>query len=314
MNLIAELCQNHNGSIEILLKMIKVAKANGATHAKIQGLYSSEITNRKEFNNKQNEIYRPFNVEIERIRKLELSFETEKLFVLECNRLKITPMITVFTHEGAIRAQKAGFTSIKIASYDCASLPLIKNCLKFATELVISTGATYWGEVEQTARYLHIHKKPEQKIAFLHARTIYPTPLNQVGLARMLALRFFGFDIGFSDHSMPEQTELIASKFAITLGANYLERHFTILDRDLTKDGPVSINPSDLNELSRFSQMDSAYKYSSLLNYDLNEILHLDSLEPTKSEIINRKYYRGRVASLKNGQYVFSWEEYEKET
>ena len=55
--------------------------------------------------------------------------------------------------------------------------------------------------------------------------------------------------IGFSDHTKPADTNLIASKLAISLGASCIERHFTILDENMTKDGPVSINPNQLKEL-----------------------------------------------------------------
>ena len=78
--IIAEFCQNHQGSIEILEEMIESAKSNGATHAKIQGLYSHEITKRTEFENQNSGMYRPYKNEVERLRKLDLSFETEKWF------------------------------------------------------------------------------------------------------------------------------------------------------------------------------------------------------------------------------------------
>jgi hypothetical protein len=84
MNLIAEFCQNHNGDRNILEAMIYASKENGATHAKIQGLYSDELTSRSEFEDSKAKIYRPYHAEYERLRKLDLSFETEKWFVEKC--------------------------------------------------------------------------------------------------------------------------------------------------------------------------------------------------------------------------------------
>jgi len=308
-NLIAEFCQNHLGSPEILKQMITEAKKNGATHAKIQGLYSEEITRREEFENPTGKLFRPYEKEVERLKKLDLDFETEKWFVNYCKQNSIIPMITVFTHKGVERAKLAGFKSIKIASYDCPSLPLIKSVLDFADEVVISTGATYWHEIVKTVSLIDQFKHSHQKIAFLHARTIYPTPLNKFGLLKMSALSVFGYKIGLSDHTKPEETNLIASKVAIILGAEYIERHFTILDRSKTKDGPVSITPKELSELRNFYEKSKKDQLNEISVQDLEACLTCESLEPTKEEIINRSYYRGRVASKNDGKYVFSWEE-----
>ena len=76
--IIAEFCQNHLGDKSILEKMIISAKNNGASHAKIQGLYSHEITKRDQFELPTNRIFRPYANEVERLSKLDLSIDTEK--------------------------------------------------------------------------------------------------------------------------------------------------------------------------------------------------------------------------------------------
>ena len=308
-NLIAEFCQNHLGDISILEQMVIEAKNSGATHAKIQGLYSDELTMRKEFEDPNGKLYRPYSNEVSRLKDLDLDFETEKWFVQYCIKNSITPMITVFTHKGLERAKSAGFKSIKIASYDCASKPLIKKVLEFADEIVISTGATYWKEICETIELINSCKKQSQIIALLHARTIYPTKLEDFGLLRMSALRCFGFNVGLSDHTKPSDTQLIASKIAIVLGADYVERHFTILEKEKTKDGPISITPIELRELRNFTQKHKEEQLIEIGNIDLLKSLPCKSLEPSKEEILNRDYYRGRVASTYNGIRVFSWED-----
>ena len=308
-NLIAEFCQNHLGDISILEQMVIEAKNSGATHAKIQGLYSDELTMRKEFEDPNGKLYRPYSNEVSRLKDLDLDFETEKWFVQYCIKNSITPMITVFTHKGLERAKSAGFKSIKIASYDCASKPLIKKVLEFADEIVISTGATYWKEICETTELINSCKKQSQIIALLHARTIYPTKLEDFGLLRMSALRCFGFNVGLSDHTKPSDTQLIASKIAIVLGADYVERHFTILEKEKTKDGPISITPIELRELRNFTQKHKEEQLIEIGNIDLLKSLPCKSLEPSKEEILNRDYYRGRVASTYNGIRVFSWED-----
>ena len=309
LNLIAEFCQNHLGNPSNLEQMVIEAKKSGATHAKIQGLYSEEITRREEFEDKNGKIYRPYDKEVTRLKGLDLSFETEKWFVEFCLSNSIIPMITVFTHRGVERAKLAGFKSIKIASYDCSSKPIIKKVLEFADEIVISTGATYWQEIIDTVELLNNFKNSSQKIALLHARTIYPTQLKDFGILRMSALAAFGFEIGLSDHTKPEETALVASKIAILLGANYIERHFTILNKEDTKDGPISITPAELKELKNFYKKSKIEQLSEVSQKDLLSTLACPSLEPAEEEITNRSYYRGRVASKYNNKVVYSWEE-----
>ena len=199
VNIIAEFCQNHNGDVEILNRMILEAKESGASHAKIQGLYSSELTNRPEFepeNQKEGSLLRPYQAEFDRLAELDLTLESESNFVEACKQAGIIPMTTVFTHLGLDRALKAGFRNFKIASYDCASRALISRILPHADELVISTGATMWNEIEMTSKLVSQEKKPHTKIAFLHARTIDPTPLDKMNISRMLFLRYLGWETG----------------------------------------------------------------------------------------------------------------------
>ncbi len=312
-NIIAEFCQNHNGDVDVLNRMILEAKQSGASHAKIQGLYSSELTKRLEFeldNQKEGSLFRPYKAEFDRLSKLDLSLEIETHFVEECKKSGIIPMTTVFTHLGLERALKAGFKSFKIASYDCASRELISRILPHADELVISTGATLWSEIELTSQLVAEKKSSHTRIAFLHARTIYPTPLDEMNISRMLFLRYLGWETGLSDHSRPEVDGLVASKLAIHLGASYIERHFTILARTETKDGPVSITPSELQALSNFSRKDPLLRYQELSELkNLAKICFgVSELEIDNREAANAKYYRGRVASWHNSKQIYSWE------
>ena len=51
VNVIAELCQNHNGDLKILDEMVAAAAEAKADYVKIQSLRSSDLTFRKRFEN-----------------------------------------------------------------------------------------------------------------------------------------------------------------------------------------------------------------------------------------------------------------------
>jgi sialic acid synthase SpsE len=290
--------------------MVEAAARAGATHAKIQNIYSHELTYRDEFEaNSPNQIfYRPYASEFERLSQLDLSEQDEKIFVEKCNQLGITPMTTVFTHDGVKRAIKAGFKSIKIASYDCESLPLIHKVANFATELVISTGATSLSNVKKT---LEMVQDKVPSLFVLHARTLYPNTLKNLNIMRMIQLSGLGCKIGLSDHSSTLQGDLSSSFLAISLGAEAIERHFTILPLDKTKDGPVSINQSQLAEIAAFANSSRRNKISWLAEF-LSDLSNQDSIaipseEFSEEEINNKHYYKGRLASQHKGQTCPSW-------
>lgn len=310
LKIIAELCQNHNGSIDTLLGMVNSAKKSGATFAKIQALYSDELVYRPQFedpNPGKFGMFRPYNLEKTRLANLDLTLEDEKKFVSHCENIGIIPMITVFTDKGVERAKIAGFRHIKIASYDCTNFDLINQVSNYCLSLHISTGATSISEITDLANFLKKLKFSKViDITILHCRTEYPNKLNSLTMNRMKWLSTLDFPVGFSDHSevfslngKKNETHNLASKVAINMGASVIERHFSILDPLSTKDGRISASPTDIKELINFSLMSQKLKDVDLEGFE-EEVLLIagtDDFEPTVEEWWNRKYYKGRVKS-----------------
>ena len=256
--IIAECCRNHNGQKEILKRQIHEAASNGADYVKIQAIRSRELTHRLQFDEgltdvsgKVLSIKRPYDSEFSRLSKLDLNIEDEAWFVEECWRAGVAPMITAFTISGVREIKNMGFEAIKIASYDCSSYPLLREVKKYWTTIFVSTGATLDNEIEKAAKIL----ADVPNLHMLHCLTIYPTPMEVLNLKRMSFLRKFTPNVGYSDHSHVETNQLWESKIALALGAQSIERHFTILEKDQTKDGPVSITPAQLKELNEFSKL-----------------------------------------------------------
>jgi N,N'-diacetyllegionaminate synthase len=316
IKLIAEFCQNHNGDFDLLKKMIEAAAKAGATHGKMQTIYANTLAYRPQFEDglAQNGIIkaikRPYEGEVKRLSMLEISEEETVNFIKICEENGLIPMTTCFVRSHVDRLSELGFESIKVASYDCASFPLLHELKDKFNEIVVSTGATYDNEVIHAAEILK-----DTNFSMLHCVTLYPTPLEQMHMARMEWLRTLSSSVGYSDHSLVSGTGLLASKAALTLGADIIERHFTLLAKNETRDGPVSINKEQLQELSEFSKlsnkdqllkMDNDYPNWRVVIGQKNRIL-------TDDELLNRDYYRGRFASPRGEgkageRMVFNWE------
>lgn len=310
--IIAEACQNHKGDLEILKDMIYAAKEAGADYIKIQSMLADELTQRKRFeqgiveNGIIKAIKRPYKPEYERLMPMDLNDGSHIWFVEECKRAGIKPLTTAFSLNRIPFLSSLDWDEVKVASYDCASYPFLKELKKYFRHLYVSTGAMYDSEIQKTTRIL-----TEHSFSLLHCVTIYPTPLKEIHLRRINWLRQFTTSVGFSDHTLIERDGLKASFAALYFGADVIERHFTVLDRNKTKDGPVSINPKELKELVDFSQLNKKeqekYIKKHIKEYDV--MLGQETRNLSEQELLNRDYYRGRFALKINGKVVYNWEE-----
>lgn len=314
--IIAEFCQNHKGDLNLLKEMVWAAAEAGATYAKVQSMLAGELTYRERFEQgswegeRMTAIKRPYQPEYERLRPMDLSDEAHWLFGEECSKAGIKPLTTVFTRARVPFVASLGWEAVKVASYDCASYPLIRELREQVEEgnfrhLFISTGATYDEEIETTAGLLE-----GIEYSFLHAVTIYPTPLSELHLGRMRFLSQFTPSVGLSDHTLVERDGIQASIAAMSLGATVIERHFTLLAKEDTKDGPVSIRPEELKQLVQFSRMET----EQLQDYvgreipDWEQMIGQERRRLSQVEELNRDYYRGRFASRVDGEVVYNWE------
>jgi N,N'-diacetyllegionaminate synthase len=317
MKLIAEFCQNHNGNFNILKQMIHDAAEGGATHGKIQTIYADDLSFRKEFetgsvdrNGQITCIKRAYQTEYDRLRALELTREQHRLFIEECQKFSIIPLTTVFNITRIAELKDLGWKTVKVASYDCASLPLIQELANYFEELIISTGATYDHEIETTAQYLNNRK---HRFTFLHCVTIYPTPLYEMNLKRMNYLRNFTSSIGLSEHSLVGKDGVNASLAAIYFGADTIERHFTVLPEDETRDGRVSIRKVHLQQLRDFEKLSKedqkSYLEEKVPMYE--KTLGSAKRELSHEELLNRAYYRGRFCNKIKEKQIYNWEDSE---
>lgn len=315
--IIAELCQNHNGDFAVLEKMVESVAKTGATHIKIQNIYADNLTFRSQFENGfiengiQKTIKRPYKEEYERLKKLELKTDQIEKFILLSKKYDLVPMTTCFSRDNIKEIKDLGFETLKVASYDCASFQMLRELKDNFKEIIISTGATYDEEIIKASKILS-----NFNFSFLHCITIYPTPLEDLNLSRIKWLKNFTKEVGFSDHTLVKKDGILASKLALAFGAEIIERHYTILEEDKTKDGPVSINQEQLKQLVNFSNLDKNEQFDEInsLNLDLNKIMGSETRNLTHLEILNRDYYRGRFASrrLNNNQpenMIYNWEE-----
>lgn len=318
VSFIAEFCQNHNGDFHILEKMVKSAALAGAQYGKIQHIYANNLSFRPEFESIPKSLgdiplsQRPYSQEYDRLKSLELSEEQIKNFIKICFDNGLEPMTTCFAREHVHRIKELGFSVVKIASYDCASFQMLREMSKVYDKIILSTGATFNDEIEHAVNILN-----DKLFALMHCVTIYPTPDNMANLSRLSWLKSLATSIGYSDHSKFDPgMDPLQSMAAIFLGAQFIERHYTILHSKDTKDGVVSIDENGLKLLRDFSNLSSGDQadYLERKHPNWRILLGTNNRELSKLELANRYYYRGRFVSRRKGFDnpmfgVFNWEE-----
>ena len=275
MKIISELCQNHNGNMDLLESMIKSAASNSDI-LKIQSIKADTFTNRKEY-----ESFRPFKEEYHRLKELELSKEDEEFFIFKCMEYGVDSMTTIFTPKHADYFNELGYTNLKISGYSIPAFDYGKELKSFNfKKLYFSASSLSLDEISLTIKNLR-----ELNIDFclLGCTCVYPTSIEKANIQNLPFYKFyFNLDeIGYSDHSNPYEDNLLTTKLAIFQGIDVLERHYTILDKDKTRDGKVSINANMLSELKRFSKLHKYEQYNELNKFN-------------DQQIFNHAYYRGR--------------------
>lgn len=320
MKFIAELCQNHNGDFDTLRRMVDAAAEGGASHIKIQHIYVRSLVYRPEFEEGleqggvQKAIRRPWQTEYNRLKGLELSEDECARFVEYVESLGLVPMTTCFARGDAEPIVQQGFRTVKVASYDCASFPMLRELAQRFDYLYVSTGATFDDELRHAADVLRQFAKG---YSLLHCVTQYPTPLEAMHLNRVRWLRQFADEVGFSDHSLVSRDGMVAAKAAVVCGAEVVERHFTIADPSETKDGPVSITKEDIQSLMAFACHSPADQRALLSEEHPDWELMLGQTERwlSDAELLNRDYYRGRFATPRRegahrvAEMIHNWEE-----
>jgi sialic acid synthase SpsE len=275
MKIISELCQNHNGDMEILEAMIKSASKHSSI-LKIQTIKADTLTNRSEYEN-----FRPFEGEYNRLKGLELSKEDEKFFIEKCKEYNVESMTTIFTPKHAEYFNDLGYTNLKLSGYSIPAFDYGNKLKDFNfKKLYFSASSLTLDEISLTIKNLR-----ELNIDFclLGCTCVYPTPLEKANLQNIPFYKFyFNLDeIGYSDHSNPYEDNLLTTKLAIFQGVDVIERHFTVLEKDDTRDGKVSVTADMLSELKRFSKLHKYAQYNELNKFN-------------EQQEFNHKYYRGR--------------------
>lgn len=270
--IIAEAGVNHNGSLELAKELVDIAAESGADAVKFQTFKTEKIISRyapkAEY---QIKTTGELESQLEMVKKLELSSSQFLELAEYCLAKGIEFMSTPFDMDSVdFLAEELQVVRLKIGSGEITNAPLLLKAAKTAKPVILSTGMSTLGEIEMALGVLafgyidngegqpsieafkqaYISDKGQnalqEKVTLLHCTTEYPAPFNEVNLKVMETLRHaFALKVGYSDHTPGISIPIAAA----TLGAEVIEKHFT-LDKNLPgPDHKASLEPGELTAM-----------------------------------------------------------------
>jgi N,N'-diacetyllegionaminate synthase len=246
--IIAEAGVNHNGDIQKAKKLIDVAVEAGVDFVKFQTFKADKLVSKSA----KKATYQTVNIndgddsQYTMLKNLELTHEDHLELMNYCSERNINFFSTAFDVEGVKYLNDLGLSFFKIPSGEITNYPYLKAVALCGKPVIMSTGMCSEKDIESALDVLLRFGLSKEMISILHCNTEYPTPMKDVNLRAMLSIKEkFHTQIGYSDHTLGIEVPVAA----VALGAQIIEKHFT-LDKKLPgPDHVASLEPDELKEM-----------------------------------------------------------------
>jgi len=245
--IVAELGVSHMGDPNLAKKMINKAKECGVDAVKLQTFKTEDFVSDEkipyeyyEGREKKRKIKESM---FKMFKRYELNFNEQKKLFDYAKSIKMEIFSTPSFRAGVDFLDKIGVNVFKVGSDDLTNLKLIRYIAKKRKPIILSTGMSTLGEIEDAINT--VQDEGNHDIVLMHCVSLYPTPVEYSNLRAIESMkRIFELPVGFSDHTMGTLIPTIA----VAMGANMIEKHFT-LDKDLS--GPDHWFSADAEELKK---------------------------------------------------------------
>ena len=242
--IIAEIGINHNGSLDIVKKLIDVAVSAGCDAVKfqkrdIEKVYPKEILDQLRES--------PWGT-TQREQKQGLEFSIKEYVIIDkyCKKKKISWFVSCWDIGSQIQMRKFKTKYNKVASAMLVHEKLLKTIAEERKYTFISTGMSTLKEIENAVKIFRKYKCPFE---LMHSHSAYPMKPEEANLKLIPMLKKkFKCNVGYSGHESGSYLICVSAKL---LGATSIERHIT-LDRTMYgSDQSASLEPEGLFRLVR---------------------------------------------------------------
>jgi sialic acid synthase SpsE/sugar phosphate isomerase/epimerase len=285
--IIAEIGNNHNGSIELAKNLVDEAVSAGADCAKFQLRdLDSLYKNKGNANDASEDLGSQYTLDL--LSKFQLSTK-EMVEVFDyCKEKGILPLCTPWDQASLEVLEDYGMVGYKLASADLTNHDLLRIMARTGKPLICSTGMSTEAEIKEAVEILN---EEGALHVILHCNSTYPAPFKDVNLNYLDRLKeLTGSFIGYSGH----ERGINVSIAAVAKGAKVIEKHFT-LDREMEgNDHKVSLLPEEFRDMvEAIRQVELALGSGTERMMSQGELINRENL--AKSLVINCDLEQGEV-------------------
>jgi len=276
---IAEIGCNHMGNFEIARELIALAKDCGADTAKFQKRDNKLLLTEEQFNSPHPVEENSYgNTYGEHRDFLEFDQKQHRELKSFCESIGIEYSTSVWDSNSAKATSELNPRFIKVPSACNNNFELLEVLRdEYSGEVQISFGMTTHQEERAIVSYFEEKDQANQRLIIFACTSGYPVPFESAALLEIRRLYDEYGDrvkeIGFSGHHLGIAVDIAA----YTLGAIWIERHFT---KDRTwkgTDHAASLEPAGLKKLIR--DLNASYE---ALRYKASEILDIEKIQRAK--------------------------------
>ncbi len=243
--IIAEAGVNHNGDIDIAYQLVDAARDAGVDAVKFQTFKADRLVAKAapkaEY---QKEATDSNESQADMLKRLELTEGEYRSLKNYCDKKGIQFLSTPFDEESVNFLNGLDLPIMKIPSGEITNLPLLVKIAKTGKKVLLSTGMSEMGEIQEAVDVLM--KNGTKEIVALHCNTEYPTPFVDVNLSAMHQMaKILKVPIGYSDHTRGIEIPIAA----VAMGAVVIEKHFTLNRNMEGPDHRASLEPDELRQM-----------------------------------------------------------------
>ena len=251
--IVAELNSSHRGKDEVARQMIDAAKECGCNAVKFQSWTADSLycKNYYDENPLSKRMVKGFSMDSGNLKEL----------ADYCHEIGIDFSSTPYSKaEVDFMVGECAPAFIKIASMDINNIPFLKYIAGKKLPVVLSTGMATIEEIETAVQI--IESEGNKDICMLHCVSVYPVESSEVNLRNMTMLKekFPYYNVGYSDHTLGCEV----SCAAVGLGADLIEKHFTLDSSVIGWDNQMATEPTEMTDLVKKCKS----VYSALGNYE----------------------------------------------
>tara|TARA_Y100001970_G_C14248403_1_gene869970 strand:+ start:4440 stop:5306 length:867 start_codon:yes stop_codon:yes gene_type:complete len=276
---IAEIGCNHKGEMNIAKELILLAKNSGADVAKFQKRNSKELLPSEQYNSPHPNPSNSYgNTYGEHREFLEFSKKQHHELMEYCQSINIDYSTSVWDVTSAKEVCDLNPKLIKVPSASNTHYKMLEILRdQYSGEVHVSFGMTTLEEQEKLVNFFEEKNQSKNRLVVYSCTSGYPVPFPDVCLLEILKIKEKYDDrvkaIAFSGHHLGISIDIAA----YTLGATWIERHFT---KDRTwkgTDHAASLEPAGFSKLTR--DLKATYE---ALNYKSKEILEIEKPQRDK--------------------------------